>query len=797
MSSGYQVAATHAEASPSEPTSESVAIAQTAQIEADETEPVSLDDHLAKQTAASETSHQAEEPTTSPSSTLQATTSESTKADAQTPAVGDGVGSAEQPAVSDEVPLSPASPSRLPPSMSIPEIKAALASERDQAKAAAAAASGGTSSTAESSAATDDNVILGIAVVDFNHLVGPQIEYTYPKQLQEDEDLVRSLPFLALPDGSHLSDEDFCYFHLHCPKLSDSTIFGISCNRQIAANALLRKGAEVTRSTVQKAIVVLAKEPIFGPIREKLGIVTRAFFAQGDLADVDILIDFHSTLEIGLQSGGMSEDRETVMYMGTSLRELVHKWRFKTLMLVKLLLLQRRIMFFGYPVEQLCNYQYSLVSLIPGLLLSLQDAGDPKLQTRSSRVEVADSLRSSDRKSLLKFLGMPLDIFGEDAFFQPYCPLQQIDLLKSRTWLVGTSNSIFKQQRDCKIDVIVDLENAHLDFQDPKLHQAVNLTPEDRKWMDEVISSVVDTWNPADPTRPTSMGFHGSDDYLRIRFEDYICAMLSSTKYADFLAKSDAEQVAIQAPDASTTSSFGAEFLAALRGTEAFALWNSVTDPMLFDIVDHKHPCEGKTSAIEDVGLRLSAGLHDLRLEENLAPTREAIGSALQAGSANIYRLATNFRQDIAKFRANHAAASQNSAGEGAGTGPGGLGAITSGFGFFGSGDKAASSGQVASTSTGAARASGSITGEAIDADGQHTTRSGRIAPAEGQGAGPGFNANEALNAAGQAAAQAGTQMRAALGNFGSFLSARQKSWAASRANSSTNPSANNSQPQP
>ena len=74
---------------------------------------------------------------------------------------------------------------------------------------------------------------------------------------------------------------------------------------------------------------------------------------------------------------------------GTSLREFIHKWHFKTLMLVKLLLLQRRvsahrsppflltltdgffdldleqIMFFGYPVERLCTYQYSLVSLIP------------------------------------------------------------------------------------------------------------------------------------------------------------------------------------------------------------------------------------------------------------------------------------------------------------------------------------------------------------------------------------------------------------------------------------------------
>ncbi|CCF50566.1 hypothetical protein NDA11_000665 [Ustilago hordei] len=723
---------------------------------------IDLTDSAAKETV--------EGTTTQYDSLLEATEATAITSDNQAPA--------------EEVPPSPASPSTLPPSMSIPEIKAALASERDQAKAAASAQPEGRKGP--SSTDSTHPVILGIAVVDFNHLVGPQVEYTYPKELQEDQDLVKALPFLALPDGSHLSDEDFCYFHLHCPKLSHSTIFGISCNRQIAADALLKKGSEVTRSTVQKAIVVLAKEPVFGPIREKLGIVTRAFFAQGDLADVDILIDFHSTLEIGLQSGGMSEDREAVMYMGTSLRELVHKWRFKTLMLVKLVLLQRRVMFFGYPVEQLCNYQYSLVSLIPGLLLSLQDAGDPRLHRRAAHVEKADSLRSSDRKSLLKFLGMPLEIFGEDAFFQPYCPLQQIDLLKSRTWLVGTSNSIFKQQRDCKIDVVVDLEHAHLEFQDAKLHQIVNLTPEDRKWMDEVISAVTETWNPADPTRPTSMGFHGSDDYLRIRFEDYICAMLSSTKYADFLAKSDAEQVAIQAPDASTTSSFGAEFLVALRSTEAFSLWNSVTDSMLFDIVDHKHPCQGKTSAIEDVGLRLSAGLHDLHLEENLAPTREAIGSALQAGGANFYRLASNLGKDIAKFRANHAAATQSVGSEGSAANSnnaGGLGGLTSGFGFFGQNNSTGPSSGPGTTSSSAAptRASGSITGEAIDADGQHSTRSGRTTTIDAQGNAAGFNANEALNAAGQAAAQAGTQVRAALGNFGSFLSARQKSWAAGR----------------
>ena len=59
----------------------------------------------------------------------------------------------------------------------------------------------------------------------------------------------------------------------------------------------------------------------------------------------------------------------------------MHKFRHKTLILVKMLMLQKKvstasffalchadeqIMLFGYPVEMLCTYQYSLVSLIPG-----------------------------------------------------------------------------------------------------------------------------------------------------------------------------------------------------------------------------------------------------------------------------------------------------------------------------------------------------------------------------------------------------------------------------------------------
>jgi hypothetical protein len=51
-------------------------------------------------------------------------------------------------------------------------------------------------------------VVLGVAVVDFNHLVGPTVEWSYPESLtralERDQELTRLLPFLALPDGAHL-----------------------------------------------------------------------------------------------------------------------------------------------------------------------------------------------------------------------------------------------------------------------------------------------------------------------------------------------------------------------------------------------------------------------------------------------------------------------------------------------------------------------------------------------------------------------------------------------------------------
>ncbi len=68
-------------------------------------------------------------------------------------------------------------------------------------------------------------------------------------------------------------------------------------------------------------------------------------------------------------------------------------------------------MFYGYPVERLCTFQYSLISLIPGLLRNLKDSGSPDLDT--IQLTMAGGLSDGTKESLLKYAGLPLHLFGK------------------------------------------------------------------------------------------------------------------------------------------------------------------------------------------------------------------------------------------------------------------------------------------------------------------------------------------------------------------------------------------------
>lgn len=136
-----------------------------------------------------------------------------------------------------------------------------------------------------------------VCVVDFHHARGPEIEHWLG--IEEGDPAAENdwhlIPYMALPDGAHQSEEEFSYFSLvHKARegkdVDPTSVFGISCMHQIDSADLLYRPDDVTRSAVQKAVVAITDRPqSFSAIREKLSAVTRAWFAQRDFRDLEIL----------------------------------------------------------------------------------------------------------------------------------------------------------------------------------------------------------------------------------------------------------------------------------------------------------------------------------------------------------------------------------------------------------------------------------------------------------------------------------------------------------------------------
>lgn len=157
---------------------------------------------------------------------------------------------------------------------------------------------------------------------------------------------------------SYRTTEDFSYCTLLRPAKGDvpaTSLFGISCTRQMDASSLINRPADVTRSTVQKAVVVIADSPqYFGMLRERLAMTTAAWFAQRDFTDTEILEKFQESLGEGAKRGKLSDgDEDRDQYLGMSLRMLVKEFKWQTLVLFKCCLLQPKVNGMSLDSEQL------------------------------------------------------------------------------------------------------------------------------------------------------------------------------------------------------------------------------------------------------------------------------------------------------------------------------------------------------------------------------------------------------------------------------------------------------------
>lgn len=351
-----------------------------------------------------------------------------------------------------------------------------------------------------------------------------------------------------------------------------------------------------------------------------------------------------------------------LIYEGLSLREMIHEFKFQTLVLFKALLLQPKMLFFGTRCERLCMIQFSLISLIPGLINSLQDCADPAFDTYSQTVEKPTSLKTSDRSSLLAYMGLPLQIFGKGSMFGPYTPLQLLDLLAddgTKSYVVGSTNSLLLQQKDRYSDILINLDEDSIVINSPSLRSALVLSAADRRWIDMLTQIVNDTWDEEHPSQPKTLGFMGSEEFIRLQFEEYLLALLSSMKYHEELYPSDVGESGNRSRtqlqnlniEGDPAIDFNTEFLTQWKTTSNYALFSRLTsDALLFSITEPRHPNAGGLT-MEDVQRRLAQQVADLHLDERVREGREALNRHISTGQKKVSAAFTSFWSDIETMR--------------------------------------------------------------------------------------------------------------------------------------------------
>lgn len=524
------------------------------------------------------------------------------------------------------------------------------------------------------------SIVFAVALVDFNHSRGPEIEYwvdengsidieELPQSLEKLTSMWPVLPFQALPDGSHEFEETFSYFNVlydekngktlnsicdssGYPGLEEwsmarknteekdllrfnenvTTLWGILCVHQIAAEDLQVKLHNVTRTSVQKAIVVLCRQPIFGQLKDKLSIITKLFFLQKDFSDRLLLGILYENLcnlyapdeariaqerssvlahsDVNVNEGISSTLKESDFYVGLTVKEFIHQYKRQALSIFKAMLLEKKVLFFSKNIERLCSMQLALVALVPNLVTTLQDCGLPYLNFGEMNATKQVNMKTLSRYLMLRFLGLPLQPFGLGGVFNPYTPLQQLDDIlrhdKITHYVIGLLNDLLLAQKARYSDVFVNLDTGTMEIVSQDLVPSLALLNHDKKFIDLVVKNV-DKYQFSSNDGIEETLFAGSTDYIAGHFEEYLLGLLLAAKYEKFLHRMgfkvlfDGEYGPVGTPrvasplmlvpgvELDNIDRFGYEFVRNWLKTENYKAFDRLTDNEIFYVFEPHH----------------------------------------------------------------------------------------------------------------------------------------------------------------------------------------------------------------
>ena len=304
--------------------------------------------------------------------------------------------------------------------------------------------------------------ILLIALISFHHKKGSIIEYSYPpkelinsnekisylienKNLSIEkfmEDLLQQLTYICLPDGAHCTKNDTQFFII---QEYNYPLFGISCYEQIKSER--DDTSENTRHFIQKSICIVSILPLYSPLYAKLSITVETFFNQTSLKDKNIINELYQNFFLD----GQTNFRVDEMNFVFATRKLICFTKEKIFLILKMILLEKKILIFSNISGNVCGFLYNLLALFPGqILFNLKSGNDIKNYLKC-----------------LKMYGLPLKIFHDNYKFYPLISLFEIDEIERQqktNYIMGTTNQLILNEtiKSKKVDLLINIDSMKI-----------------------------------------------------------------------------------------------------------------------------------------------------------------------------------------------------------------------------------------------------------------------------------------------------------------------------------------------
>ena len=429
------------------------------------------------------------------------------------------------------------------------------------------------------------NPILYIAVVSFNQKKGSIIEFTYPEKnelLEKNEssklffesliissdkkldtiekvfdNINNQLTYLCMPDGAHSLTSDSQFFII---QNFSKILFGISCYRQLQVTQAMKEDEqENTRECVQKAMCIISTLPLFGQMASKLSMTMLAYFNQDSLKNKKIIEDLYSNYS----NNYMSRINVMEILESFSLKRLIYFTRDKIFSLIKLIMLEKKILVYSHISNNICSFIFSFLSLFPcGSFFNLDNEG-----------------RAKTYYDCYSPYGLPLKFLNKNSVLYSILTLYDIERIEEKniiSYFIGTTNPLLMNYNKIEFDCIINLDEDKITFNKKlnsnllhmgkkenaimnKLYKECKSLFEDNNTDDMDDNWMLDKEENKKEKNPKKVKkikierksiylqnenenlslFEGSDDYIRNIFIKYITDFLSDIKLSQYITKTD------------------------------------------------------------------------------------------------------------------------------------------------------------------------------------------------------------------------------------------------------------------